>query len=266
MRIITLIENIVYKPNLLGEHGLSFFIETDNRKILFDTGQSGAFIHNAEQLGIDIKEIDSLVLSHGHNDHTGGLYAFLALNTKAKVYCKRELFYKKYNKFGVFIGTEYKPELLDGRIEYVDKNIELSKGLWIVPSTVIHNIKDTSIGYLKIDKGNGPEKDHFPDELFMAITRNGLLSILSSCSHLGITNIVETAINTFKAPLNFIVGGFHIKDCGAEHYAMIFDYLNRVSPQQIGVCHCTGIEKYEELKQKCAAKVFYNYTGNQINC
>ena len=134
-----------------------------------------------------------------------------------------------------------------------------------MPNTTIYDNKDSSVGYLKIDKGNGPEQDHFPDELFIAITRKDELSIISSCSHLGITNIVETALATFNLPLGFIVGGFHIKDCGAEHYAMIFDYLNKVSPKQIGVCHCTGIEKYEEMKQKCKAKVFYNSTGHQLN-
>lgn len=266
MRIVTLIENTVYKKRLLAEHGLSFYIETANDKILFDTGQSAAFIHNANQLGIDLTQVDAVILSHGHYDHTGGLYAFLELNSKAKVYCKKELFYKKFNKFGEFIGTEYKSDLLKDRLVYIDENTELVKGIWIMPSVKIYDIKDSSIGYLKIDKGNGPEQDDFPDKLFVAIKRNNSLSVLSSCSHLGITNIVETACNTFKLPLNIIVGGFHIKDCGAEHYAMIFDYLNRVAPRKIGVCHCTGIEKYEELKEKCNADVFYNSTGYQINC
>ena len=266
MKIVTLVENTVYKKNLLAEHGLSFFIETDNRRILFDTGQSDAFIHNAGVLGIDLTTIDALVLSHGHNDHTGGLYHFLALNSKAKVYCKPELFYKKYNKFGEFIGTEYVEQQLRNRLVYVTQNTQLFKGLWIIPQTTIYDAKDTSVGYLKIDAGNGPEQDTFPDELFLAITRNQMLSIVSSCSHLGITNIVQTARSTFNLPLNFILGGLHIKDCAPEHYAMIFDYLNQAAPKQIGVCHCTGIDKYQELVAQCNAKVFYNATGNQINC
>ena len=84
MRIITLIENVINSGNLQAEHGLSLYIETDKQKILFDTGQSDMFIQNAHKLGVNIEDIDSLVLSHGHYDHTGGLYTFLEKNSKAK--------------------------------------------------------------------------------------------------------------------------------------------------------------------------------------
>ena len=76
MRIIALIENLAYKQDLIAEHGLSIYIETEDRKIIFDTGQSGLFLQNSEKLGVNIENIDSLVLSHGHYDHTGGLVPF----------------------------------------------------------------------------------------------------------------------------------------------------------------------------------------------
>ena len=80
MKIITLIENLTYKQGLVAEHGLSLYIESADKKILFDTGQSGLFMQNAKKLGINIEEIDSVILSHGHYDHTGGLYPFLQKN------------------------------------------------------------------------------------------------------------------------------------------------------------------------------------------
>ena len=92
MKLTTLIDNYVEKASLYAEHGLSILIDTGIVKILFDTGQSDNFIHNAEVLGIDLKEIDFVVLSHGHFDHTGGLYPFLQLNKKAKIICKKEIF------------------------------------------------------------------------------------------------------------------------------------------------------------------------------
>ncbi len=97
MKITTLIENLVYKRGLFSEHGLSIYIETSNKKILFDTGQSGLFLENAKTLGISIDEIDAVVLSHGHYDHTGGLYLFLEKNSKAKIYAKRGIFTPKFN-------------------------------------------------------------------------------------------------------------------------------------------------------------------------
>ena len=84
MRIVTLIENLVYKQGLTAEHGLSFYIETENRKILFDTGQSALFMQNAKTMDIDIREIDIVVVSHGHYDHTGGLHAFLLENKRQR--------------------------------------------------------------------------------------------------------------------------------------------------------------------------------------
>ena len=89
MKITVLAENSVCKTNSLNvkaENGLSLFIEFDERKILFDTGQSDLFIHNAEKMGIDLSQVDYLVISHGHFDHGGGLKHFLKINKKAKIF------------------------------------------------------------------------------------------------------------------------------------------------------------------------------------
>ena len=86
MEITTLIENLVYQSGLVAEHGLSFYMEGCHKKILFDTGQSDRFIANAKALGVDLGDVDALIVSHGHYDHTGGLEAFLKINTKAIIY------------------------------------------------------------------------------------------------------------------------------------------------------------------------------------
>ena len=96
IKITTLVENSVYGKGLQGEHGLSLLVDTGEHRLLFDTGASDLFIRNARILGIDLKEVDFLVLSHGHRDHTGGLHHFLAVNDKAQVVCKRELFRPKF--------------------------------------------------------------------------------------------------------------------------------------------------------------------------
>lgn len=80
-KITTLVENCVYGRKLQAEHGLSLYIETAEHKLLFDTGASDLFISNARLLHIDLREVDYLILSHGHSDHTGGLRHFLELNT-----------------------------------------------------------------------------------------------------------------------------------------------------------------------------------------
>ncbi len=92
MRIVTLLENSAFREDLSCEHGLSLYIETCGKKILFDAGQSGTFACNAEKLGIDLAGVELAVLSHGHYDHGGGLAEFLKINQTAPVYLHRDAF------------------------------------------------------------------------------------------------------------------------------------------------------------------------------
>ena len=84
MRIINLIENTEGKSECTYEHGLSFYIETENHKALLDLGQTDSSLKNAEMLGVDLKAIDTVVLSHGHYDHSGGMMAFAGMNMAAQ--------------------------------------------------------------------------------------------------------------------------------------------------------------------------------------
>ena len=99
MRIINLMEDTPGVTGLYYEHGLSFYIETEKHKILLDTGASSAFIENARHLGIDLKKVDVVVLSHGHYDHAGGILAFAKLNSTAKIYMQRTA--------GTYTGTPH---------------------------------------------------------------------------------------------------------------------------------------------------------------
>jgi 7,8-dihydropterin-6-yl-methyl-4-(beta-D-ribofuranosyl)aminobenzene 5'-phosphate synthase len=92
MKITALIENTTADKKLKANHGLCLYIETDKHKLLFDMGANDLFLRNAEQLGIDIKAVDTAVISHGHFDHGGGLQQFLQNNDKAKVYINQNAF------------------------------------------------------------------------------------------------------------------------------------------------------------------------------
>ena len=97
MKIVTLLENTACREDLTAEHGLSLYIETGAHKILFDAGQTGAFADNAEKLGVDLGKAEFAVLSHGHNDHGGGLGRFLEINETAKIYVNQYAFEPHYN-------------------------------------------------------------------------------------------------------------------------------------------------------------------------
>ena len=265
MKIITLIENLVYKPRLIAEHGLALYLETENKKILFDTGQSGLFLQNAQMLGVNIEDVDILVLSHGHFDHTGGLYLFLEKNSKAKVYAKKEVFTPKYHGHNRFIGTIYDETKLKNRLVYVDDITEITENVFVMPDITIYNPTDTHFKGLEIKQGNEFITDEFNDELFIVLKQNEKINIVTACSHRGITNICRTATEYFKLPVNLILGGFHTKESTTEQYVDLLHYLRQIQPQSIGVCHCTGIEKFAGMYSECDAHVFYNYTGNVLN-
>ena len=90
MKIVTLLENTSRRPGLTPARGLSFYVETARRKVLFDMGPDASFLENARALGIDLAAVDTAVLSHGHSNHGGGLAAFCAVNGKAKIHLRRE--------------------------------------------------------------------------------------------------------------------------------------------------------------------------------
>jgi len=264
MKIVTLIENLAESSGLVAEHGLSLYIDTGDQKILFDTGQSGLFIQNARKLGIDIRDIDYLIISHGHFDHTGGLYPFLEMNAKAKVFAKQGIFTPKYNGKTRFIGTEFVEEAVSGRFEFINSVTEIIPDLFVIPAIPLHHDIDTNFTRLYKKEGDSFFPDEFEDELFVVIKKSDHINILTACSHRGITNICETAVQHFGLPVNLIIGGFHMKDCSAEQYVHIVNYLHKLQPKLMGVCHCTGVDKFASLMGECDAKVFYNCTGNEI--
>ena len=102
MRIINLVENTEGASGCGVEHGLCFYIETEKHKLLMDAGQTGLLLENAEKLGIDLTQVDTVVLSHGHYDHGGGILPFAKINPTAKIYVPEAAFgeYYSMNKDG----------------------------------------------------------------------------------------------------------------------------------------------------------------------
>lgn len=263
MRIVTLVENVVYNKDLGAEHGISIFLHHEDLKIIFDTGQSDLFCQNAEQLGIDIADIDVLILSHGHYDHVGGLKRFLELNQKAKIIAKEGIFRPKYKR-DRYVGIDPSITIPADRLHIVHEVEEICPGIFVCPDTTIYNQADTHYEGFEIKEQDEMIPDEFEDELFLAIKHDNMLNILSSCSHRGIINMLETAVRYFKLPVNMVIGGFHTKEASLDSIHRIYQYFNKHKVKQVGVCHCTGINNYVILKKNFKRNVFYNCTGFEI--
>ena len=261
MKIVTLVENCVYGRKLQGEHGLSLYIETPSAKILFDTGQSDLFLQNARYLHVDLKEVDMLILSHGHSDHSGGLHAFLEYNQKATVYCKREALDRKF-KGERENGMEHPDKLDLTRFSFLTQQTEVAPGVFVLPELAITNPEDTHFDHFDVLRGGKLQPDQFEDELALVMREDEKLVVLSACSHRGITNILQQVKHNFPGePISHVIGGYHIHNAAPGKCSIIADYFQTMPQTKVGVCHCTGVDKYAVLASQFGDRVFYNHTG-----
>lgn len=270
MELVTLIDNLVYGEGLIGEHGSSFLIKTHGKKILFDTGQTKAFVANASYLAEDLSDVDYVILSHGHFDHCGGLEAFLAINQTATIYLKPKAFGEKLtitNEIQHFIGFKLKNPVGDYPNAFVllDDDTEISEGIKLITNIHVYSndLVDTSKFFVK-DSMNLIQ-DPFADELFMLITEGKKNFLFTGCSHKGILNILKTAFEKNNhRNIHYVFGGMHFSGELLRHLDQHLMQFSRFGIEGIYVNHCTGIDGYYRLKIKFPQKVNYAFTGFQV--
>lgn len=262
MKITSLVEN-TSKCELKAKHGLSLYIETRGHKILFDLGPDRTLFDNAKKRKIDLAEIDTVIISHGHADHGGALREFLKLNTRAKVYVQRKAFEPHYSKtlflkFPVGLDRKLKAHpqvvLLDG-----DRKIDDELSLFTVSEAgKCHSPVNDAL----YDK-NG--KDDFSHEQSLIITESRPVLILG-CGHTGIVNIMDRA-KSYRPEV--CVGGFHLfnpvtkKGVPSALLDEIAEALKNCESTRFYTCHCTGEKAFQYLSKQ-APNLFYLSCGESI--
>lgn len=280
MEIITLVENLVYNKDLKGEHGLSFLIKMKNCKILFDLGQTGLILENAKLLEENLDDIDFVILSHGHYDHTGGLEKFLEINHTAKIIMKKNILQQKYSSSTVSI-REIGFKLRDRYKNYPNEFLFLEEDYILNDNIKIITQIDEYTNFEKIKqnlfikKGDDFIMDQFQDELFLTIIKDNKLNIITGCSHNGIINIIKTAIDNTKInDINLVLGGMHLtgiklnekslQDENNNKIQKTIEELKKLKIEKIYTNHCTGIDGFIKLKNSMGDKISYSYTGINI--
>lgn len=257
MKVTVLMENTALRPELASEHGLSLYIETGEKAILFDTGQTGAFADNAEKLGIDLSRVDFCILSHGHYDHGGGLKRFLEVNDRAPVYLNQYAF-GEYFSSGKYIGLD---PVLEGdpRLVPVADVLELAEGITICSCNDL--LRPFSFGVFgQTQRKNGiHQEDAYLHEQYLLIEEKGKKYCFSGCSHKGVLNI----LHWFRP--HVFLGGFHFirMDPAGRELTEALHHL-RAADTRYFTGHCTGPEQYAVLKAALADRLDYLSTGTTI--
>lgn len=235
-------------PGLAPEHGLALWVEAAGKRVLFDTGQGGAFLENAGKLGIDLATADVVVLSHGHYDHTGGLAAALSLARLAKVYLHPSALGAKYSfhrgaarMIGMPEGSRAAlSNLPEERRFYARQASEIVRGLGLtgqIPRT--SGFEDVA-GPFYLD-GAGTVPDGLEDDLAMWIDTPKGLVVMTGCAHAGLVNTLGHVRRiSGRDRIRAVIGGFHLGGASGLRLARTAEALRALEPDRIVPGHCTG--------------------------
>lgn len=268
MRIVTLVENSCGNENCIAEHGLSIYIETDNHKLLLDTGQTDAVVKNAEALSIDLSAVDTVILSHGHYDHSGGILPFAEENPEARIIMQKSAVEPHYNGeryIGIDTDILKLPNIL-----LIDGDMELDDELFLFSG--ITGRRCYPQGNRKLSRmENGVQvPDDFLHEQCLVIKQNGKSWLLSGCSHNGILNIIDRYREIFGNAPDYVITGFHMMKKDGEHTeaekTVIIQTAQELAKMNTVFYsgHCTGIHAFEMMKDIMGDKLIALHSGEEI--
>lgn len=274
MRITVLVEN-TGPSELKIEHGLSLYIEFNDKKYLLDAGPSDSFFKNAHALSIDLGRVDKAVLSHGHYDHGDGFMVFLNQYKDKVVYGAKNIFDDYYSGSGGsvhYIGLSSKLKQMKNRFNTISKDTKIDEKIYLILDDV-SNTKEIGVQkklYKKVDDVLQP--DNFNHELSLVFDTPKGLVICNSCSHAGLESIVDNIKKRLNKPVYAYVGGLHMKSTKnhietssfTEEQIQNLCIFIKKNIQYVLTGHCTGNVSYDLLKKYLKNRIDFLTTGKTI--
>ncbi len=243
-----------------GEWGFAALVEVDGRRILFDTGAHDDTVQrNLKAMNLDLSDVEVVILSHNHDDHTSGLLPlrqqFAAKSPKAlsKIYGATGLFLPRISPAGQVsnrmarIKADY--EATGGAVVEITRPTEILPGVWLTgPVPRIHPERNwSSVG--KVRTSSGDVEDTVPEDMTMVIQTVQGPVYLFGCGHAGVINTLEHGRKTIDpAPVKAVIGGLHLFAASDQHLAWTAAQLKAFGVQQLIGAHCTGIESVYRIR------------------
>ncbi len=269
MKIVNLIEDSRGENGILFEHGLCFYIETKDHRLLADTGSSGAFIKNAERLGVDLTKVDTVIISHGHYDHTGGVLEFAAINPRAKIYINKNatgLFYNLRDD-EKYIGMDKRIATLP-QLVFIDGNCAIDEELSVFTGVQGKRLLPRGNAVLMQKQGDAFVQDSFLHEQYLVVNGDVGRVLISGCAHKGILNILDTYREIYGCPPDYVVSGLHtvMKEYAAEDDALIEATARELAamPTRFFSGHCTGDYPLGIMKSIMGEKLTVLHSGDTV--
>ncbi|MBR4759911.1 MAG: MBL fold metallo-hydrolase [Lachnospiraceae bacterium] len=275
MRIINLIENTEGHSGCAFAHGLSFYVETAKHKLLLDLGPSGETLQNAQTLGIDLSAVDTVILSHGHYDHSGGIMPFTKINDHAVIYMQKSATDDYYADDGKHTTERYRYIGIDKEIAALsqvrfldgDAKIDDELELFVIRSRT-HELPFTNRRLL-LRRGDEYRQDDFRHEHFLVIRQEEKSVLLSGCAHNGILSILDAYTDKYGKAPDLVVSGFHLmkktdyRESELEEIRAIAGELTKYQSKFV-TCHCTGAIAFDEMKSIMGDQLEYVHCGEEI--
>jgi 7,8-dihydropterin-6-yl-methyl-4-(beta-D-ribofuranosyl)aminobenzene 5'-phosphate synthase len=235
MEIQVLFDKYAVEPRFTIGWGVSFLI---NKTVLFDTGEKGdMLLHNMDEMGVDVKRIEAVVISHDHWDHTGGLWDLLKRNPSLNVYACPGF------------GSAFKEHVrgCGAKLLPAERFTEIADRVFI-SGEIVGTYKEASIS-----------------EQALAIKHETGLTILTGCAHPGIGRMIrETAGHFPDTPLALVAGGFHLLQESRGTIEPVVEEFRELGVRRVGPTHCSGDDAAEIFKQRYGADFMPIIVGDRI--
>lgn len=262
---ITILSTMLADRDELGEWGFAALVEADGHRLLFDTGaHNDVVLRNAASLHIDLTTVPDVILSHSHDDHTGGFLplrrSVMAAESTAlsRTYVGLGIFYPRAEGRNAPLGnrmlalkSEYEAD--GGRFVVCEKPIQLFPGVWLTGPVPRKFPERNWSGRAEIGGPAGRTEDNLPEDMALICdTKDGLV-VLTGCGHAGVINIIDYARTFIRpAPVLALVGGIHLFNASDDTLKWTADKLREFGVTHLLGAHCTGVETVYRLRRDLA--------------